>query len=219
MAAFLSTANWTLCQLGEQNHMQNNNTNEGMSVVNVPINTTAPTNRSREQPQQSTEYPEHSQRGMHSFNAGTPNPFEPLGTTRTPQLNHTRWSSRSPAQVAGMNTSMMQDQMENRYTISTPALLQGIRCFIDASTSPDQPSLMLRQAGLGILIVNTEAPTTQTGYIKTRLTACSSVLMAEAAALALAVNVTHHMKLTNINFLSDCEQLVQFLNAADHSIS
>jgi hypothetical protein len=145
MAAFLSTANWTLCQLGEQNHMQNNNTNEGMSVVNVPINTTAPTNRSREQPQQSTEYPEHRQRGMHSFNAGTPNPFEPLGTTRTPQLNHTRWSSRSPAQVAGMNTSMMQDQMENRYTISTPALLQGIRCFIDASTSPDQPSLMLRQ--------------------------------------------------------------------------
>jgi hypothetical protein len=112
---------------------------------------------------------------------------------------------------------MMQDQMANRYTISTPALLQGIRCFIDASTSPDQPSLILRQAGLGILIVNTEAPTTQTGYIKARLTACSSVLMAEAAALALAVNVTHHMNLTNINFLSDCDQLVQFLNAADHS--
>ena len=76
---------------------------------------------------------------------------------------------------------------------------------------------MLRQAGLGVLIVNTEVQPTQTVYIKAKLAACSSVLMAEAAALALAVNVTQHINLTNITFLSDCEQLVQFLNAADHS--
>jgi ribonuclease HI len=46
---------------------------------------------------------------------------------------------------------------------------------------------------------------------------CSSVLMAEAAAIALAIDVAQCMNLTNISFLSDCQQLVHFLNAADHS--
>lgn len=107
--------------------------------------------------------------------------------------------------------------MTNRYTISTPALLQGTKCFVDASTSPDQPSTLLRQAVLGVLIVNTKVQPTQTVYIKAKLTACSSVLMAKAAALALAVNVTQCMNLTNISLLSDCEQLMHFLNTADHS--
>ena len=49
------------------------------------------------------------------------------------------------------------------------------------------------------------------------MTGSSSVIMAEAAALALAAAVTEGMNLNNINFLSDCEQLVHFLNAADQT--
>jgi ribonuclease HI len=94
-------------------------------------------------------------------------------------------------------------------------MLQGSRCYVDASTPPDQQSI-LRQAGLGVFFVNTEAHLTQTIYIKVKLDACSSVLMAEAAALALAVQVALHMNLTSINFLSDNEQLVKFLNSSDH---
>jgi hypothetical protein len=41
--------------------------------------------------------------------------------------------------------------------------------------------------------------------------------MAEAASLAFAALVTDRMNLTNINFLSDYEQLVHFLNAPDQS--
>jgi hypothetical protein len=43
--------------------------------------------------------------------------------------------------------------------------------------------------------------------------------MAEAASLAFAALVTDRMNLTNINFLSDYEQLVHFLNAPDQSNS
>ena len=41
--------------------------------------------------------------------------------------------------------------------------------------------------------------------------------MAEAVALALAASVTEAMNLSNVNFLSDCQQLVHFLNAADQN--
>ena len=43
------------------------------------------------------------------------------------------------------------------------------------------------------------------------------VLISEAAALALAVTVTDRLQLNHINFLSDSQQLVQFLNSSDHS--
>lgn len=56
----------------------------------------------------------------------------------------------------------------------------------------------------------------QTIYIKALLTACCSVLMTEAAALALAATVTDRLNLNNIT-LSNCEQLAHFLNAADQS--
>jgi hypothetical protein len=57
----------------------------------------------------------------------------------------------------------------------------------------------------------------QTIYIKAKPVGCTSVLMAEAASLAFAALVTDRMNLTNINFLSDYEQLVHFLNAPDQS--
>ena len=45
----------------------------------------------------------------------------------------------------------------------------------------------------------------------------TSVLMAEAAALALAATITAQLQLHHINFLSDSQQLVDFFNSSDHS--
>jgi hypothetical protein len=44
-----------------------------------------------------------------------------------------------------------------------------------------------------------------------------SVIMAEAASLAFASAVCHNLNLSSVNFLSDCEQLVHFLNKNDIS--
>jgi hypothetical protein len=41
--------------------------------------------------------------------------------------------------------------------------------------------------------------------------------MAEAASLALASAVSHSLNLSGVHFLSDCEQLVHFLNKNDIS--
>jgi hypothetical protein len=41
--------------------------------------------------------------------------------------------------------------------------------------------------------------------------------MAEAASLALAFAVSHGLNLSGVHFLSDCEQLVHFLNKNDIS--
>ena len=44
-----------------------------------------------------------------------------------------------------------------------------------------------------------------------------SVLMAEAAALALAAVLNDALNFDNTAFLSDCQQLVDFLNQNDHT--
>jgi hypothetical protein len=41
--------------------------------------------------------------------------------------------------------------------------------------------------------------------------------MAEAAALALAARVNESLNFDNTTFLSDCQQLVHFLNQQDHT--
>jgi hypothetical protein len=41
--------------------------------------------------------------------------------------------------------------------------------------------------------------------------------MAEAAALALASTINDRLNFNNTSFLSDCQQLVQFLNAIDQT--
>jgi len=115
------------------------------------------------------------------------------------------------------HTTNRTNRTTNRYTIHTPALLQTIGCYSDASMLPAKSSPMPREAGIGVFIVNTQVQPTQTIYIKAKLTGTSSVLMPESAALALAATVTDCMNVTNVNFLSDCEQLVHFLNAADQS--
>lgn len=103
----------------------------------------------------------------------------------------------------------------NRYEVNAPALLQGHRCYVDASTTPDQHNHLPTTAGPGIFFLLMQEQNTEAIYIKAKLHACTSVLMAEAAALALASQVAHKLQITGINYLSDSEQLVHFLNKQD----
>jgi hypothetical protein len=107
--------------------------------------------------------------------------------------------------------------MEDSYATAIPALLPGSRCYVDASTSSDQVGAAPTIAGLGIFILNFQVQPTQMIYIKATLTSYSSVIMVEAASLALASSITRAMNIHNCNFLSDCQQLVQFLNKDDLS--
>ena len=63
---------------------------------------------------------------------------------------------------------------------------------------PDK--LMVR---LDVFIINTQVHPAQTIYIKAKMSGATSVLMAEAAAIALAAIVADHLNLQHINFLSD----------------
>ena len=94
-----------------------------------------------------------------------------------------------------------KDLSEDRYLVRLPALLQGVRCYTDASTTPDLPSLTSRNAGIRLLIINTQVQPAQTIYIKALMTATTSVLMAEAAARALAAIVTDCLGLQQVTFL------------------
>lgn len=124
-------------------------------------------------------------------------------------LNHSHTAHQ------GMSIAMQQMLIINRYQVTAPALLQGHRCYVDASTSPDQPSQQPRMAGLGIFILHLQDHFTEAIYIKAKLQACTSVLMAEAVALALAAVIVQKLNITGINFLSDSEQLVHFLHKED----
>lgn len=68
------------------------------------------------------------------------------------------------------------------HLVHTPLLLPGVRCYTDASTTPDSSSTMATNAGLGILIINNQRHPTQNIYIKALFSGSTSVLMAEAAA-------------------------------------
>ena len=80
-------------------------------------------------------------------------------------------------------------------------LLQGIRCYADASTLPDHPSIPSRKAGIGVFIINNQMQPPQTIYIKALMTGSNSVLMAQAAALALATTVIDRLNFNIVNFL------------------
>jgi ribonuclease HI len=97
------------------------------------------------------------------------------------------------------------------------ALSIGISCYIDAAILPDSPAIHLRKAGLGVRFVNMQGHPPNTIYIKVMLKDASTVIMAEAAALALAASIATKMEYTQVSFLTDSSQLVAFLSAADHT--
>ena len=75
--------------------------------------------------------------------ASASNTTNMIGTAtnyEAPLLPATRQPEPSSA-LSGMVpslTSLPQETRINRYTITAPALLQGTRCYVDASTMPDQ---------------------------------------------------------------------------------
>jgi len=77
--------------------------------------------------------------------------------------------------------------------------------------------MMPKRAGIGVFIINTQVHPPQHIYIKAVMAASYSVLMAEAAALALAADISKRLNLQHMNFLSDNQELVHFLNSTDHS--
>jgi hypothetical protein len=98
-----------------------------------------------------------------------------------------------------------------------PTLLQGIRCYTDASTAPDLHTHGSRVAGLGVFFVNLQTTPPQSIYIKATMKTAFSVLMAEAAAMALAATLLESLQLhlQHATILSDNQQLVNFLNGSD----
>jgi hypothetical protein len=74
-----------------------------------------------------------------------------LATTTSSRRQH---HSQQTQGIESPNAYTSTHQVD-RYTIWVPALLPGVRCFVDASALPDQPSQHARRAGIGILFVNT----------------------------------------------------------------
>ena len=74
-----------------------------------------------------------------------------------------------------------------------------------------------RPAGIGIFIVNNNQQPPSTIYIRASMPSTTSVLMAEAAGLALAATMATTLHIRDPTFLSDNQQLVNFINANDHS--
>jgi hypothetical protein len=87
----------------------------------------------------------------HSTSQATPNTIQHLSLVQvhTQQGYHpsTTRSRDTPFSTAGPND-------RDLYLVRLPALLRGVRCYIDASTSPDLSSNSSRNAGIGIFIIS-----------------------------------------------------------------
>lgn len=116
-----------------------------------------------------------------------------------------------------METSMQQVPTSPTYLAVVPAQLQGRRCYVDASTAPDQPNQQPTTAGLGIFLLNMQEQPSKALSIRDKFLGSTLVIMAEAASLALASIITNRLNITEVSFLSDNEQLAQFLNKQDQS--
>jgi hypothetical protein len=91
----------------------------------------------------------------------------------------------------------------------------GVICYTDASISPDVYSPRLRQVGTGIKFVNMQVQPHNIICITTLVKDVSSVVMVEAAALAMAASIALKFGFMQVSFLTDSSQLQQFLSAPD----
>jgi len=96
-----------------------------------------------------------------------------------------------------------------------PSSFAGTRCYTNAATLPDNHTSGTIQAGLGVLIINTDENPPTSIFVKALLQESSSVLMAESAALALATDLLNQIQCTRYNIFSDNQQLVHFLNKSN----
>jgi hypothetical protein len=90
----------------------------------------------------------------------------------------------------------------NRLTVLSRGLLLGIRCYVDASITPDSQPTNIKKAGIGIFFVNPQVQPVQTIHIAAQLFQAHSVLTAEAAALALAAIIADRLDYNNVTFLT-----------------
>ncbi|XP_066311255.1 uncharacterized protein [Miscanthus floridulus] len=96
-----------------------------------------------------------------------------------------------------------------------PMLLPGARCYTDASIAPDMPNPSPRRAGLEIFILDPRR--NFKFYIKVQIGNITSVIMAEAAALAFAATTSSSLQIGDISFLADSQLLVSFFNGTNLS--
>lgn len=82
-----------------------------------------------------------------------------------------------------------------------PCLIAGLRCYVNASTTPDDPSKVSRAAGLGIFLLDPVVGLKC--YIKALVKQINSVLMAESAGLDLASRICSKLGANEVSFLTD----------------
>ena len=66
-----------------------------------------------------------------------------------------------------------------------------------------------------MFLFNPSQNLTTTLYIQAQAPSVQSVLMAEAAALTLAANITKHLNINSVTFLTDSQVMVNFYNSRD----
>jgi hypothetical protein len=106
--------------------------------------------------------------------------------------------------------------MENRLFVTSPSTMQGLRCYTDASTTPDLLSNGIRPAGIGIFITNTQIQPPLFIYLKAAMNDTPSVFVAEAATLAFGATLLNFMQLNPVNFLTDNQLLYLYINSTGH---
>ncbi|WVZ91524.1 hypothetical protein U9M48_037683, partial [Paspalum notatum var. saurae] len=95
-------------------------------------------------------------------------------------------------------------------TLWLPILIEGPRCYSDASIAPDINPNDARPAGLGVFFLD---PNRQLKcYIKARTEQVNSVLMAKTAAMALAAKIISLIGIREISFLTDNQLLANFFS-------
>jgi len=107
--------------------------------------------------------------------------------------------------------------MLDRWLELFPTLIQGTRCYTDASTQPDQTPSLHKEVGIGVFIINTQVSPPLSIFIKAAMQNSTSVLMAESPAMMVAAMLLQKLNLQEATLLSDNQQLVHFLNRADLS--
>jgi ribonuclease HI len=94
-----------------------------------------------------------------------------------------------------------------------PSLIQGPRCYSDAAIAPDTVTNIARPAGLGIFLLD---PVQKLKcFIKVRVEHVTSVLMAEAAGMAIAAVITSQLGFQTMSFFTDSQALAGFYNGQD----
>lgn len=158
---------------------------------------------------------EHQPQGMSS---------SPTGTTLAEHQHQLQQTTTLPQNVdesSRMQSQPLNDEQaphhEDLHLIAYPTLTREVTCYTDASLTPNNLSPNSRNAGLGVFITNTQTHPMQMICIKAMMESAVSVLMAEAAALALSALVTDALGFQLVTFLCDNQQLVCFLNAQDQT--